>query len=741
MGHNFGMSHTNTISTGKGVPASCYDPNNPHIMDPSSSSTPPTTWTTCSKAFLKYYIDEGSYGRFSNVPACMENSPTTAWSGAAAVCGDGVREQGEQCDCGARPCSEVDPCCDAATCQLVAGAACSLLDACCQQGSGGSATQCTLRSTSHTCRAAAGSCDVLEKCDGASAVCPADQVMMTGTACSGPLSGFAGSCHGGSCLSHTEQCKHTQNWFAAISGECGFRGDADGTSACASLSCAYNGGCSSGFNVGDGVIMVWDGTPCDNAPDKICMAEACVLLSSVATGTKAPTKHPTANPTVAPVTNAPTKYPTQFPTTAPVTPSPTKYPTAFPTAAPVTQAPTQFPSAAPVTQAPTKYPTAFPTTAPVTQAPTQFPSAAPVTHAPTKAPTSQPSRAPTTKAPLAAGETYSPSKAPTPNPSSAPTTRAPTAPTSAPSAAPTTRAPTLSVEALAALESQSRDAETGIAVAIVFGVLGGIFVLLLITCCVGGLVVGVFMQRSSKIQDGRDRRKSMASGDDLAIGAITGLDIEHSAPGATIELGHVAPLAQANVHVYSSGGNDDVLPGGGGSKALGKKRSILDVLKSKRVSRKQQQPHLKKTESALTVIGSRRDESGEALPTGWSRHFDDEEDMSYFTSTKGNRPATWTRPQGAKAAAAIKAVTMVPKNMVKQVIVEEVEPTDWDTVKKTARRGTWKETLTLPSKKKKKGKKGKKTAKWNAYRDSDTGYMFWTEGTYPFSSISLPYLI
>ena len=91
MGHNFGMSHTNTISTGKGVPASCYDQSNPHIMDPSSSSTPPTTWTTCSKAFLKYYIDEGSYGRFSNVPACMENSPTTAWSGAAAVCGDGVR--------------------------------------------------------------------------------------------------------------------------------------------------------------------------------------------------------------------------------------------------------------------------------------------------------------------------------------------------------------------------------------------------------------------------------------------------------------------------------------------------------------------------------------------------------------------------------------------------------------------------------------------------------------------------
>ena len=367
------------MSAVAGVPASCYDANNPHIMDPSSSSTPPSSWTTCSKAWLTYYIEDGNYGYWSNVPACTENVPTDVWSGATAVCGDGVREAGEQCDCGAQDCADVDLCCNGATCQLVSGAVCSLLDACCQQGSGGSPTQCTFRGSSHTCRAALNSCDQVEKCTGSDAVCPADALTEVGTACSGALSGHAGVCYGGGCQSHTEQCKHTQTWFPPISGECSNKGDDDGTTACGALACTYNAGCSTGFNVGDGVIQVNDGVPCD--VNSVCFSQSCVLTSSIPGGpspTPNPTQgaSPTPNPTnVAPTpqpTPLPTSYPTPTPTNAVPTPQPTQLPTSYPTPTPTNVVPTPQP-----TPLPTSYPTPTPTKHPTIPGYTYHPSMAP----------------------------------------------------------------------------------------------------------------------------------------------------------------------------------------------------------------------------------------------------------------------------------------------------------------------------------------------------------------------------
>ena len=156
-GHNVGMRHTNTVSAGSGVPNSCYDTQNPHIMDPSTSSTPATTWTACSKAWMNDFLNNWCvarllcaawrvcctpvcsarceapqlrvaqllhlspltlssprYGKPNYSPcfcSCVENSPATAWSGATVECGDGVREGNEQCDCGAVACSIVDPGC------------------------------------------------------------------------------------------------------------------------------------------------------------------------------------------------------------------------------------------------------------------------------------------------------------------------------------------------------------------------------------------------------------------------------------------------------------------------------------------------------------------------------------------------------------------------------------------------------------------------------------------------------
>ena len=54
--------------------------------------------------------------------------------GLTAVCGNGVVEEGEECDCPNNACAGKDPCCDGNTCTLVAGATCSAIagdEGCC----------------------------------------------------------------------------------------------------------------------------------------------------------------------------------------------------------------------------------------------------------------------------------------------------------------------------------------------------------------------------------------------------------------------------------------------------------------------------------------------------------------------------------------------------------------------------------------------------------------------------------
>ena len=58
----------------------------------------------------------------------LTKAPTTSAPTKPSGCGDGIREGSEECDCGALPCSTVDPCCDDATCMLKAGAQCSVHD-------------------------------------------------------------------------------------------------------------------------------------------------------------------------------------------------------------------------------------------------------------------------------------------------------------------------------------------------------------------------------------------------------------------------------------------------------------------------------------------------------------------------------------------------------------------------------------------------------------------------------------
>ncbi|CAE8637330.1 unnamed protein product [Polarella glacialis] len=88
-------------------------------------------------------------------------------------CGNGGIDFGEECDCG----SSGDSCCECSTCMLKATSKCSSLEDCCDSST------CQLKASGTACRAALGTCDILEACSGSSGICPKDVGKQWGTAC------------------------------------------------------------------------------------------------------------------------------------------------------------------------------------------------------------------------------------------------------------------------------------------------------------------------------------------------------------------------------------------------------------------------------------------------------------------------------------------------------------------------------------------------------------------------------
>ncbi|KAJ3325289.1 hypothetical protein HDU76_013212 [Blyttiomyces sp. JEL0837] len=114
---------------------------------------------------------------------------------SANICGNGVKEGNEQCDCGDATSCQKDPCCDGTTCKLKTGAVCDdLNDDCC--------SKCQLKPAGSICRSSIGVCDYSETCTGASAECPANMFHNDGEGCGG-----GNSCASGICTSRTQQCQ------------------------------------------------------------------------------------------------------------------------------------------------------------------------------------------------------------------------------------------------------------------------------------------------------------------------------------------------------------------------------------------------------------------------------------------------------------------------------------------------------------------------------------------------------
>ena len=179
IGHQLGMSHDHSDQDG------C--PETGKIMAAVATHELEVDWSSCS-------ISEYNARAGTIYQECL--SETTS----SAVCGNGIVEPGEQCDCPDNNCTCYDHCCNGWTCQLETNAACSATDGCCDE------TTCSIAASGTVCRASLGPCDTAETCDGVSKSCPVDTVTQYGTACVDE-NGDAGACWANECRNRDYQCQ------------------------------------------------------------------------------------------------------------------------------------------------------------------------------------------------------------------------------------------------------------------------------------------------------------------------------------------------------------------------------------------------------------------------------------------------------------------------------------------------------------------------------------------------------
>ncbi|KAM7381470.1 hypothetical protein PAMA_012353 [Pampus argenteus] len=176
MGHNLGMNHDDNRCNCNGK--SC-------IM--AASATGSTTFSTCSAKDFETLILRGG-------GVCLRNQPSLLDVVGIAVCGNGLLEGDEQCDCGTpEECN--NECCNPATCKLTPGSACAQ-GSCC--------SSCQIKVSGTPCRESVNSCDLSEYCDGKSAFCPNDFYVMDGL----PCENHSAYCYEGRCQTYDSQCKH-----------------------------------------------------------------------------------------------------------------------------------------------------------------------------------------------------------------------------------------------------------------------------------------------------------------------------------------------------------------------------------------------------------------------------------------------------------------------------------------------------------------------------------------------------
>ncbi|XP_053509628.1 zinc metalloproteinase-disintegrin-like crotastatin [Ictalurus furcatus] len=176
MGHNLGMNHDSS---------SCVCTENSCIMAAALSYTIPQLFSSCSISSYEQYLN-------SRNPECLFNKPQPKDLVQPAVCGNGFRELGEDCDCGSvTECT--NPCCNATSCTLTKGSVCAE-GLCCND--------CKIVDATKMCRAKRDECDLPEYCTGDSSSCPEDVFAVNGM----PCKNGDGYCYNGRCPRREDQC-------------------------------------------------------------------------------------------------------------------------------------------------------------------------------------------------------------------------------------------------------------------------------------------------------------------------------------------------------------------------------------------------------------------------------------------------------------------------------------------------------------------------------------------------------
>lgn len=176
IGHNLGMKHDEQVR-----PCKCEQ----RVCIMAEADNHATKFSNCSYGFL------WSTSRRSR---CMHDIPVAATLHPPSLphCGNGVVEQGEECDCGALELCEKDPCC-LTDCTLRLKARCAF-GLCCKN--------CTFMPSGTVCREKNNECDLPEWCNGTSHKCPEDVYVQNGMSCAG-----SGHCYEKKCVNRDAQCR------------------------------------------------------------------------------------------------------------------------------------------------------------------------------------------------------------------------------------------------------------------------------------------------------------------------------------------------------------------------------------------------------------------------------------------------------------------------------------------------------------------------------------------------------
>jgi len=180
MGHSLGMDHDTNDN--------CICENSPCIMAPSNGGYHNIThFSTCS---LKALSD----GFRRKMDQCLFNVPKSPFGGNK--CGNGIVEEGEECDCGNTTACP-NKCCIADKCKLAKDAICASGDCC-------DFATCKPLAMATMCRSPIGICDLPEYCDGETGECPPDFFFKNGALCPGHTKDY---CYEGVCGNRDDQCE------------------------------------------------------------------------------------------------------------------------------------------------------------------------------------------------------------------------------------------------------------------------------------------------------------------------------------------------------------------------------------------------------------------------------------------------------------------------------------------------------------------------------------------------------